>query len=85
MGKDGDHYYHLSDYGQNGHRETKYFNGKLDMYHRTFSEIINTLVDKGFKVVKMVEPIPSKEQLKRFPDRVKEVHKPSFLLMKLLK
>lgn len=83
--EDGSDYYHLSDYGKNGLRETNYFGGKLEMFHRTFAEIINTIINSGFEIIQLIEPTPSKELLEKFPDRIKEIHKPSFLIMKLTK
>ena len=83
--EEGHEYYHLSDYGISGFRETNYFGGKLEMFHRTFAEIINTITETGFEIVQLIEPTPSEEIIKKFPDRIREIHKPSFLIMKLMK
>lgn len=80
-----DFIYQLSDYSFEGEREMNYFNGKVTMYHRTFSSLINSMVNNNFELVEISEPIPSKEELLSFPARKKNLHKPSFLVVKLKK
>jgi len=54
-------------------------------YHRTFSEIVNTLTDSGFTIEKMLEPSPDPELLRRSPEYTPQLHKPNFLLLKVRK
>lgn len=68
-----------------GKREMSYFEGTVTMYHRTLSTIINAIVKNNFEILEMSELIPSKEELEIFPDRIKNLHKPSFLIFKLRK
>lgn len=75
----------LSDYGVSGERTTTWFVDDLKIYHRTFSEIINTLTEVGFSVEKMIEPLPSKELLEQYPEHRDLFHKPDFLLLKVRK
>lgn len=75
----------LSDYGVEGERESVWFVDNVKKYHRTFSTIINTLVESGFVVEKMIEPLPDEELLKRFPEHKDLFHKPDFLLVKVRK
>ena len=79
------HIYQLSDYSFEGKREMSYFEGTVTMYHRTLSTIINAILKNNFEILEMSEPIPSKEELEIFPDRIKNLHKPSFLIFKLRK
>ena len=83
--KEGNDFYHLTDYGKNGMRETSYFGGKLEIFHRTFANLINSIIETNFEIVEFIEPSPSKEIIKKLPDRIKEIHKPSFLIVKLIK
>ena len=75
----------LSNYGISGERTTTWFVDDLKIYHRTFSEIINTLTEVGFTIEKMIEPLPTEELLARYPDHRDLFHKPDFLLLKVKK
>ncbi|MBE6627830.1 MAG: class I SAM-dependent methyltransferase [Ruminococcaceae bacterium] len=75
----------LSNYGISGERTTTWFVDDLKIYHRTFSEIINTLTEVGFTIEKMIEPLPTEELLARYPDHKDLFHKPDFLLLKVKK
>jgi len=75
-------YLNLADYGVEGERESVWFVDNVKKYHRTFSTIINTLVEAGFSIEKMIEPLPSNELLEKYPDYKDLFHKPDFLLIK---
>jgi SAM-dependent methyltransferase len=75
----------LSNYGISGERTTTWFVDDLKIYHRTFSEIINTLTEVGFTIEKMIEPLPTEELLARYPEHRDLFHKPDFLLLKVKK
>ena len=75
-------YYNLSDYTKNGIRETKWFVDGVVKYHRTFSEVFNSLIDSGFFIKKTVEPIADMDTIRRLPNYDSDLHKPDFLLVK---
>ena len=75
----------LSDYGREGERESEWFVDNVKKYHRMFSTIVNSLIDAGFTIERMIEPEPSAELLKEYPDYIKLYHKPDFLLVKAKK
>ena len=75
----------LSNYSLEGERESKWFVDGVKKYHRTFSTIVNTLVKAGFQIEKMIEPVPTPELLKMYPDQNDLLHKPDFLLIKARK
>lgn len=75
----------LADYGVEGERESQWFVDNVKKYHRTFSTIINTLIESGFTIEKMIEPLPTDELLKKYPDYKDLFHKPDFLLIKAKK
>ena len=54
-------------------------------YHRTFSEIINSLTTHGFVIEKTLEPTPDDETLARLPRFLNEIHKPSYFLVRAKK
>lgn len=72
----------LADYGVEGERESVWFVENVKKYHRTFSTIINTLIEEGFTIEKMIEPLPADELLEKYPDYKDLFHKPDFLLIK---
>ncbi len=74
-------YVNLSNYGIEGERTTSWFVDNVKIYHRTFSSIVNTLTENGFKIEKMVEPLPTEELLTKYPEHRDLFHKPDFLLI----
>lgn len=72
----------ISNYGVMGERRTKWFVDDLQIYHRTFSYIVNTLTDSGFTVEKMIEPLPTEQQLEKYPEHYDLFHKPDFLIIR---
>ena len=63
----------------------KIFVDNVKKYHRTFSTIINTLIEAGFTIEKMIEPLPTEELLCDYPPYKDLFHKPDFLLIKVKK
>ncbi|MGN0522678.1 MAG: class I SAM-dependent methyltransferase [Eubacterium sp.] len=63
-------------------RMEKWYVDGVIKYHRTFSTIINTLVDNGFTIEKAIEPIPSEYALSKREGLIKEFIKPTFLIIK---
>lgn len=72
----------LSNYSIDGERESQWFIQGVKRYHRTFSSIINTLVQGDFAVEKMLEPLPGQEIVAKYPEYGKDRHKPDFLLVR---
>lgn len=75
----------LSNYSIDGKRISAWFVDGVIRYHRTFSSIVNTLVDAGFTINKMIEPVPDAELLEKHPEHGDLLHKPDFLLVKARK
>ena len=82
-------YANLSNYSVDGKRESKWFVEGIEKYHRTFSTVINTLIDNNFKLEKLVEPYPTDEMVKansgKYDQHLDLRHKPDFLLVKAVK
>lgn len=75
----------ISNYGIDGERKSVWFVDDIKKYHRTFSTIINTLIEAGFVIEKLIEPIPTKEMAETYPEYQDLFHKPDFLLVKVRK
>lgn len=75
----------LADYGIEGERESVWFVDNVKKYHRTFSTIVNALIETGFIIEKMIEPLPTDELLGKYPDYKDLLHKPDFLLIRVRK
>ena len=78
-------YLTLYSYGVEGERKTKWFVDGVEKYHRMFSTIINTLIEAGFTVEKMTEPLPDEKLLKNHPEYCDLFHKPDFLVVRARK
>lgn len=84
--EDGNRLYaNLAHYGLSGERESVWFVDNVKKYHRTFSEVINDMIATGFSIEKMLEPFPSEDLLKVYPEYADLQHKPDFLLLKARK
>ena len=78
-------YLNLMDYGREGERETSWFVDGVRKSHRTFSTIMNVLVQEGFSIESVAEPLPTVEILEKYPGYADLFHKPDFLLVKAVK
>ena len=55
------------------------------VYHRNIETIINTLIDNGFIIDKILEPKPSKEAIEKNPKYVNQYDRPFFLFVRVKK
>ncbi|AKB49828.1 Ubiquinone/menaquinone biosynthesis methyltransferase UBIE [Methanosarcina barkeri str. Wiesmoor] len=78
-------HYVLTDYATSGERTVSWIVDGITKYHRTFSDIVNALIDAGFIIEKMLEPVPTKEIIERDPSSAKDLHKPNFLVTRARK
>lgn len=84
--KDGNKIYaNISNYSTDGQRESRWFKDGIIKYHRTFESILNTLINTGFIIEQIAEPIPSDEIMNQYPEYKDNIHKPDFLLIKAKK
>ena len=73
------------DYERERERETSWFVDGVRKYHRTFSTIMNVLVQEGFSIESVTETLPTVEILEKYPGYADLFHKPDFLLVKAVK
>lgn len=78
-------HYNLSHYAVEGKRTNHWIVDGVVKYHRTMSSIINALIDAGFVIEKVLEPVLDETMMEKFPNFRKSIHKPDFLLVKARK
>ena len=78
-------HYNLTDYSLPGERRTSWIVDDVIKYHRSFSTILNSLIEAGFIIEKVIEPVPDESVMSRYPSYQKYRHKPDFLLIRARK
>ncbi len=77
--------YTFSNYNEPGERKIHWYVDGVVKYHRTFSGVISALVNAGFVIYKIVEPLPEDWAIEKLPTIVKEKIKPNYLIVKAMK
>ncbi len=62
-------------------RNTTFLNEDVIKYHRTISTYMKDLINAGFTIKAVKEPIPSNEMLRSIPEMVHETRRPMFLIV----
>ncbi len=62
-----------------------WFSSPISSYHRTLSDYINTLIEAGFEIRKVVEPQPKLEGFENIPEFDSEKRIPIFLIFEVRK
>lgn len=76
--------YVLSNYQEPGERNIFWLTDNVIKYHRTFSQIINGLIENNFIINKVLEPKPVNPYLDN-KRNIECIHKPYFLIIKVVK
>lgn len=77
--------YRLSDYMLPGLRNTTWLGKEIHKFHRPFSTILNAITRCGFLIEEIQEPLPDGAAVDLCPDMAKEIHLPSFLIVRAKK
>jgi len=75
----------VDDYQQEGPRNAKWIGDNVIKYHRTTATYVNTVVDSGLSIAKLIEPKPTTEMLVKWPEWKDECRRPMFLLIAAFK
>lgn len=75
----------ISNCSVDGVRESTWLADKVNKYHRTFSTIINTLIEADLQIEKQMETVLTTEMLEAYPEYKDLLHKPDFLLVRAKK
>jgi SAM-dependent methyltransferase len=68
-------------YREEGLRVSRWFVDGVIKYHRTVETYVNTLIDAGFSIRRLLEPEAKPEFLARRPDLLDDARRPPFLLL----
>ena len=71
----------IDNYQEEGARHTQWLADDVIKYHRTVATYVNTLIDAGFRLSRLVEPAPTSERIKQRPELKDERLRPTFLLV----
>jgi len=72
-------------YQNEGRRATKWIADDVIKYHRTTATYVNTLIDSGFSITRLLEPMPTAEMLAQRPEWKDECRRPMFILIAAVK
>jgi SAM-dependent methyltransferase len=78
---DGRRVWPLDHYGEEGERRRDWLASGVCKQHRTLGTWINSLVDAGFTVHRVIDWRPSNEQIAAQPDLADELDRPMFLII----
>lgn len=75
----------VDNYQEEGEREQHWYIDGVIKYHRTISTLINTLIDSGLVLEKIIEPQSIATGLEKMPKLINEKRRPSFIIIKAKK
>lgn len=68
-------------YAREGVRETSFLTENVIKYHRTLATYINDLIQTGFCITAVKEPMPSDETIRTIPEWEHENRRPMFMII----
>lgn len=71
----------VDNYQQERPRRTQWMDDDVLKYHRTTATYVNTIIDSGFCITKLLEPAPAAEMLVQRPEWKDECRRPMFMLI----
>lgn len=71
----------VDNYFREGKREARFLGEQVEKYHKTLTTYLNTLIDTGFEIRRVIEPQPTEQFLKDIPDMAEELRRPMMLLV----
>lgn len=77
--------YMLKHYSEEGERTGEWIGAPITKYHHKFMTVMNSLIEAGFVIDKVMEPMPSKRLMKKVPRMKKQVNRPSYLIVRAIR
>lgn len=85
QGQDGRKTWPVNGYSVEGERRTDWFASGVLKYHRTIATTVNTLIEAGFRLRRIDEFAPTREQIAQTPGLAEELERPMMLLVAAVK
>ena len=79
--EDGRKTWPVNGYALEGSRRTDWFAKGVLKYHRTLATTVNTLIDAGFRILKVDEFAPTAAQIREAPSLAEELERPMMLVV----
>ena len=79
--KDGSMVWPLDGYLREGRRSRSWFTDGVLKFHRTVDTYVNSLLDSGFQISRLIEWGPDATQVAEHPEWANEVERPMFLIL----
>jgi ubiquinone/menaquinone biosynthesis C-methylase UbiE len=79
--QDGERYWRLNHYSDESQRNTRWFVDDVIKYHRTVATYVNTLIQVGFNIAHVGEPVPTPQAIETRPTLRDQLRRPAFLLL----
>lgn len=80
--KDGNaQYWPVDNYFTEGMRSSVFLGEQVVKYHKTLTTYLNTLIEMGFSITKVIEPQPQEHLLDSVPNMRNELRRPMMLLV----
>lgn len=80
-GDDGGRAWPVDHYAAEGERRTDWFAKGVLKYHRRLATTVNTLLDTGFSIRRLIEWSPTVKQLESQPELADEIERPMMLIV----
>ena len=80
-GKDEGQHWAIDNYKFDGIRHTQWIAPDVIKYHRSVETYVNTLIDKGFTIVRLLEPEATADAIRERPELREESRRPTFMML----
>ena len=71
----------IDNYKFEGIRHTQWFIDDVIKYHRSVETYVNTLIDSGFTIMRLLEPEAAEDEIRKRPELREESRRPTFMLI----
>jgi ubiquinone/menaquinone biosynthesis C-methylase UbiE len=71
----------VDNYKLEGIRHTQWFTDDVIKYHRSVETYVNTLIDKGFAIARLLEPEATADAVRERPELREESRRPTFMMI----
>ncbi len=80
-GKGEKEHWPIDNYKLEGIRHTQWFIDDVIKYHRSIETYVNTLIDNGFAIVRLLEPEATAAAIRERPELREESRRPTFMMI----